>query len=167
MFNQTKHFFMEIINTFKQSIAILCLNLFKINTVLILILQNKKDEDIYTMYLDRVKLYLFLSSVVDRGFEPRSGQTKDYKIGICCFAAKNTALSVGYLSVQTIFVRGEGFWRLTPLSTICHDGHFISGGNRSTWRKPQTCYKSATNFITLYIHNFLIEQQNIKERLVP
>jgi hypothetical protein len=28
------------------------------------------------------------------------------------------------------------------------DGHFIGGGNRSTWRKPQTCYKSATNFIT-------------------
>jgi hypothetical protein len=24
------------------------------------------------------------SSVVDRGFEPWSGQTKDYKIGICC-----------------------------------------------------------------------------------
>ena len=23
------------------------------------------------------------SSVVDRGFEPRSGQTKDYKIGVC------------------------------------------------------------------------------------
>ena len=32
------------------------------------------------------------SSVVDRGFEPRSGQTKDYKIGICCFSAKHTAL---------------------------------------------------------------------------
>jgi hypothetical protein len=27
------------------------------------------------------------SSVVYRGFEPRSGQTKDYKIGICCFSA--------------------------------------------------------------------------------
>ena len=25
-------------------------------------------------------------SVVDRGFEPRSGQTKDYKIGISCFS---------------------------------------------------------------------------------
>ena len=25
------------------------------------------------------------SSVVDRGLEPLSGQTKDYKIGICCF----------------------------------------------------------------------------------
>ena len=25
---------------------------------------------------------------------------------------------------------------------------FIGGGNRSTWRKPQTCRKSLTNFIT-------------------
>jgi hypothetical protein len=30
--------------------------------------------------------------VVDRGFEPWSGQTKDYKIGICCFSAKHAAL---------------------------------------------------------------------------
>ena len=32
------------------------------------------------------------SSAVDRGFEPRSGQTKDYTIGICCFSAKHAAL---------------------------------------------------------------------------
>ena len=32
------------------------------------------------------------SSAVDRGFEPRSGQTKNYKIGICCFSAMHTAL---------------------------------------------------------------------------
>jgi hypothetical protein len=32
------------------------------------------------------------SSGVDRGFEPRSGQTKDYKICICCFSAKHAAL---------------------------------------------------------------------------
>ena len=32
------------------------------------------------------------SSVVDRVFEPRSGQTKDYKIGICCFSNKHAAL---------------------------------------------------------------------------
>jgi hypothetical protein len=25
-------------------------------------------------------------SAIDRGFETRSGQTKDYKIGICCFS---------------------------------------------------------------------------------
>jgi hypothetical protein len=35
---------------------------------------------------------MLASSVVDRGFEPRSGQTKDYKIGICCFSAKHAAL---------------------------------------------------------------------------
>ena len=32
-------------------------------------------------------------STVDRGFEPWSGQTKDYKIGICSFSAKHAALS--------------------------------------------------------------------------
>ena len=31
-------------------------------------------------------------SAVDRGFKPLSGQTKDYKIGICCFSAKHAAL---------------------------------------------------------------------------
>ncbi len=33
------------------------------------------------------------SSAVDCRFEPRSGQTKDYEIGICCFSAKQAALS--------------------------------------------------------------------------
>jgi hypothetical protein len=31
------------------------------------------------------------SSAVDRVFEPRSGQTKDYETGICCFSAKHAA----------------------------------------------------------------------------
>jgi hypothetical protein len=35
---------------------------------------------------------VFASSAVDRGFEPRSGLTKDYKIGMCCFSAKHVAL---------------------------------------------------------------------------
>ena len=35
---------------------------------------------------------VFSLSVVDRGFEPRSGQTKNYAIGICCFSAKYAAL---------------------------------------------------------------------------
>ena len=30
---------------------------------------------------------VFASSMVDRGFEPRSVQTKDYQIDICCFSA--------------------------------------------------------------------------------
>ena len=36
---------------------------------------------------------LFALSVVSLGFEPRSDHTKDYKIGICCFSTKHTALS--------------------------------------------------------------------------
>jgi hypothetical protein len=35
-----------------------------------------------------------LTSVVNRGFKPRSVQTKDYKIGICCFSAKHAALRI-------------------------------------------------------------------------
>ena len=39
-----------------------------------------------------VMVSMLISSAVDRGFEPRSGQTKDYKIGICSFSAKHAAL---------------------------------------------------------------------------
>ena len=39
-----------------------------------------------------VMISVLTSSVVDHGFEPRSSQTKDYKIGIRCFSAKHAAL---------------------------------------------------------------------------
>ena len=39
-----------------------------------------------------VMVSALVSSAVDRGFEPRSGQTKDYAIGMCCFSAKYAAL---------------------------------------------------------------------------
>jgi hypothetical protein len=39
-----------------------------------------------------VMVSVLASSAVDRGFEPRSGQAKDYKIGMCCFSAKHAAL---------------------------------------------------------------------------
>ena len=32
------------------------------------------------------------ASAVDRGFEPRSGQTKDYATNMCCFSTKHAAL---------------------------------------------------------------------------
>jgi hypothetical protein len=41
--------------------------------------------------LDGAMVSVLTSSVVDCGFEPRSGQTKDYKIGICCFSDKHAA----------------------------------------------------------------------------
>ena len=35
---------------------------------------------------------MLASSMVNCGFEPWSGQTTDYKIGICCFSAKHAPL---------------------------------------------------------------------------
>jgi hypothetical protein len=39
-----------------------------------------------------VMVSVLASSAVDIGFEPQSGQTKDFKIGICCFCVKHAAL---------------------------------------------------------------------------
>jgi len=35
---------------------------------------------------------VFALSAVDRVFQTRSGPTKDYKLGICCFFAKHAVL---------------------------------------------------------------------------
>ena len=39
-----------------------------------------------------VMVSVIASNAVDRGFEARSGQTKDYRIGIGCFSVKHSAL---------------------------------------------------------------------------
>ena len=39
-----------------------------------------------------VMVSVLILNVVDHGFESRSGQTKVYEIGICCFFAKQAAL---------------------------------------------------------------------------
>ena len=39
-----------------------------------------------------VMVSILSSSWVDRGFKCQSGQSKDYKIGICCFSTKHPAL---------------------------------------------------------------------------
>jgi hypothetical protein len=35
---------------------------------------------------------LLASSAIDYRFQPRFGQTKDFKIGICCFSSKSPVL---------------------------------------------------------------------------
>ena len=56
--------------------------------------QYKTDSDII---LSKYNLFNRISDVRvsecgRRGFEPRSGQIKDYEIGIYCFSAKHAAL---------------------------------------------------------------------------
>ena len=56
-----------------------------------------------------VMVSVFASSAVDRGLEPRSGQTEDYKISICCFSAKHAALRKkknGWLGIRIICPSG-------------------------------------------------------------
>jgi hypothetical protein len=75
-----------------------------------------------------VMVSVFASSEVDRGFEPRSGQTKDYKIGICCFSAKHAALhakldfcsdsSLKYQSTDG-YVTQLGHFILIPSQLVC------------------------------------------------
>jgi hypothetical protein len=47
------------------------------------------------------------SSEVDRGFEPWSGQTKDYKIGICSFSANHAASSVEIILAFVVATMGQ------------------------------------------------------------
>ena len=62
--------------------------------VSLLVYQIVKRElaSISRNHIGGVMVSVLAASVVDRGFEPRSGQTKDYRIGICCFSAKHAAL---------------------------------------------------------------------------
>jgi hypothetical protein len=43
-------------------------------------------------HIGGVMVSVLAVSAVDRGFEPRSGQTKDYETGMCCYSAKHAAL---------------------------------------------------------------------------
>ena len=60
-----------------------------------------------------VMVCVLASSAVDCGFEPQSGQTKDYKIGICCFSAKYAALrrksKDGWLGMRIMCPNGVTF----------------------------------------------------------
>ena len=46
-----------------------------------------------------VMVCVLVSSAVDHGFEPRQGQTKDYKISICYFSDKYAALRINSKNV--------------------------------------------------------------------
>ena len=43
-------------------------------------------------HIGGVMVSVLASSVINHVFHPQSGQTKDYKNGICCFSAKLAAL---------------------------------------------------------------------------
>jgi hypothetical protein len=58
---------------------------------------------------------LFLS-VVDHGFEHQLGQTKAYKIGICCFSIKQTALRSKNKDIWLISVVNQGIYNMNYIA---------------------------------------------------
>ena len=53
---------------------------------------RKRQHALILNRIGGVMVSAVTSNAVDRGFESRSGQSKDYKIGICYFSAKHAAL---------------------------------------------------------------------------
>jgi hypothetical protein len=74
-------------------------------------------HDLYN-YIGSVMVSVLTSSTVDCGYEPRSSQTKDYEIGICCFSARHAALGekakTGWLGIRIMCQSGA-----TCLPTDC------------------------------------------------
>ena len=62
-------------------------------------------------YIGSVMVSVLASSVIDCGYELRSCQAKEYKIGICCFSAKNAALrrKTGWLGIRIMCPSGATY----------------------------------------------------------
>ena len=48
---------------------------------------------LYIYYISGLMVSMFETNVIECAFEPRSGQTENYNIGICWFSAKYAALT--------------------------------------------------------------------------
>ena len=54
--------------------------------------KNNNNKITIGNHIDSVMVSVLASSAINCGYELRSCQTKEYKIDICCFSAKNAAL---------------------------------------------------------------------------
>ena len=75
--------------------------MFRIHFFLNNILKDNKKKWLNFLKKNKIKIgnrigsvmvSVLASSAIDCGYEPRSGQTKEYKFGICCFSAKKASL---------------------------------------------------------------------------
>jgi len=60
---------------------------------------------IHNNYICGVMVSVLASSVLDRRFQLRLGQTKDFKIGICCFFTKEKE-QTGWLGIRIMCPSG-------------------------------------------------------------
>jgi hypothetical protein len=64
----------------------------KKNWLIKLIKQINKNKTKIGNRIGSVMVSVLASIAIECGYDPRSDQTKEYKIGICCFSAKNASL---------------------------------------------------------------------------
>jgi hypothetical protein len=93
------------------------------------------------------------SCVVDRGFEPRSGQTKDYHIGIWCFSAMYTALRSN--SKDWLVWNQENVSKLSDMSTR---GPGAGNNHRTKWPKPLFYTGAGNNYHTILLKPLYIQE---------
>jgi hypothetical protein len=55
---------------------------------------NPRSDLIKSNLINGIMVNVLALSAVDHGFEPRSGKTRGYEIGICCFSSKHASLRV-------------------------------------------------------------------------
>ena len=87
------------------------------------------------------------SSAVDRGFETRSGETKNYKIGTCCFSAIHAVLRSKWKVKKKgvgVIPCHEGLWYFSENGCLNKKLHCILLGHvnilrRWTWSRSQWC----------------------------
>ena len=117
----------------------LCLNLQgRFNVVKILFrysfqwIEHHTSNKLETNHIGGVMVKVLASSAVDRRFEPRSGQTKDYTISICCFfrskskdwmAKNNVSEWERHFYLRTIVLVSQHYQNSTQRVGLVQSGH--------------------------------------------
>ena len=86
------------------------------------------------------------SSVVDRGFVSRSSETKDYKIGICCFFDKHAAL-----------------WRKSKYLLARNQNNMLEWSDMSTRffrEKEQRLVGSESGYVQIHVYPWTVVSEN-------
>jgi hypothetical protein len=106
-----------------------------------------------------VMVIVIASSVVDGGFDHRSGQTKDHEIGMCCFSAKHAALRK---KSKYWFVRNQNnVSEWTDMST-----HWLLVQWTSTIKSNSACWSSTKRTSSSSHWSLTCSRHDIDEKLL-
>jgi hypothetical protein len=84
LISPVKVYYIRTTSSFLYIIVFICFYL-KPMTLLFFTKHTVKKIDPSTNRIGGVMVSVLASRAIERGFEPRSGQIKDYTIGSCCF----------------------------------------------------------------------------------